>query len=308
MDAGQQNQLRELLSKANEFQTKKSTELAQLPRQIRSGDLFIFPIDLPLTFVAVLSNSKDKELWFFVPGDEFPTIGTRDVAVPAFSSEGPLNFRCGNGVWIHTDDVNFDNRIGLLDSVYVEHIHDHLARDVKDNLPTAGSLLAADLDPDYEEWVEELSSAVRLFKQELLDQAFKSEATTTSMDGDITVAYSFSKNWMRAAGIDSSMALSADASGIDKLPELDEGEHTPVGCPIKMFDGPGTLVAIQYADEVLFQIYNLEEGQVPPKVVANGEKLEWHEAGYYWASDEIKWSDDMIEFSINDEQYLPIER
>lgn len=303
MNSEKQKELRSLFIDGLRFQKEKRDRLDTMPRVVSPGELFLFPVDMAVKWCTTFTHSKDDELWYIVPGDEFPEVGTRDVVLPDSCDESPLVFRCGNGIWVHLDDFDFDQRIGQIDRQYVEQIRDHLGRIVKNDLPTVDSLVETDDDPDYIEWIEELSAAVQEFEEQLL----RDESAAHGEERTIlpSTAYNFGTDWMAKAGIEST-ALAADAAGINEVPRLDS-ELAPIGAVID-FEGPGVLVAIQYPTEIVFQVFRLENKQTPPEIVANGDKLDWFEMGAYWATDEVQWSGNLIEFSINGEKQLPIER
>jgi len=131
-----------------------------------AGSLFIFdlPVEVPVQWCVIFQHPSNEDLWFTVPGDEFPLVGTKDVELPAGSDCGPLNLRCQSGVWVHTDFFSTAQRFGEIAPIFVEQVRDRLSRIVEGGLPDAPALLAVESDPDYLEWMGELSEAVDDFQ------------------------------------------------------------------------------------------------------------------------------------------------
>ena len=133
---------------------------------VSAGSLFIFklPVEVPVQWCAIFQHPDNEELWFTVPADEFSLVGTKDVEVPEGTACGPLNLRCQSGVWIHANDFSTVKQVGEIEAIFVEQVQDRLSRIVSGDLPDASFLVGVESDPDYLEWIEELSEAVDDFQ------------------------------------------------------------------------------------------------------------------------------------------------
>lgn len=170
MSPGERNQKRSLMDEALGKYRSNAAAIAQLPKEVSPGDLFVFrlPKPVPVEWCVVFSHPDNRDLWFVVPGDQCHLIGTRDIEVPTFAEYGPMNLRCGCGLWIHSDDFNFEFRTGRLDMQYIEQVRDRLAQIVDNDLPTVESIRETDTHPDYVDWMEDLSAAVDALESELV--------------------------------------------------------------------------------------------------------------------------------------------
>ena len=136
--------------------------IASTPSTPICGSLFTLdlPVEIPVLWCFVSTHPDDSKLWFTVPGDEMPLVGRKDVEVPRTRKGRCIRLRCGSGIWIHEDDLLNGSQVDALDLIYVEQVADRLARWAQDDLPALESLIETESDPDYIDWIEELSAAI----------------------------------------------------------------------------------------------------------------------------------------------------
>jgi len=293
MKSERESQLRELLERSLQNDERRRSSAATGAPGIEPGDLFLFsmPDPPPVKWCVVLSHSEDPSLWFVVPGDEFSLVGTRDVAVPASAENGPLNLRCACGLWVHHDDFQLPNRIGRIDGDFVEQVRDHLTRMLHNDLPTAEFLVDTDTDPDYLDWMEELSAGVSEFEAQLLESDTGSATT-------FLVSSSASQNWYEAiSGIESpTFALSAASR------ELDEQlTPPPTGLQIPI-EGEGQLVALLYEKGVVLELFNRPETVELPTVIELGERsvtVAWRRQPSWVDTSLLRWSGEQVRLKID---------
>ena len=302
MNPEKQYKLCSLFTNGLRFQKEKRNRLDALPKTVSPGELFLFPVDVAAKWCATFTHSKDDDLWYIVPGDEFPEVGTQDVALPVFSDEGSLNFRCGNGIWVHVDDFGFDQRVGQIDGQFVEQIRDHLGRIVKNNLPTVESLIQTDSDPDYIEWMEELSAAVQEFEQILLDNESKAKPATQVRS---ILPRSLFREHSREelGGLISSVPDSLAAESKSDYTTESSGEK-PLSAEVP-FQTEGRVFAIRYEGGVVIQAFGFNDS--PPAIHVGdtgAEPIEWHQESEWYSSSIIPFEKNEVVLSIEQHSYV----
>ena len=119
-----------------------------------SGSVFIVKMPNPtaIVFAAVKHHSKDPNLWFFVPGDDFSLIAKSDVA------SNPWNWRCNHGIWIHTDDINSNAKLCEVDSVTLLAIQEKLEQLTNNPIELLNDEMS--FDPDYQDWIVDMQDCL----------------------------------------------------------------------------------------------------------------------------------------------------
>ena len=275
-----QNELKALLEQGLQFQKSKQEELAQLPEKVGAGDLFLLPVSVPVKWCAVFQNSKDKDLWYVVPCDEFSLLGTCDVALPEFADEAPLNFRCGHGLWIHFEDFNLGRRVGRIDQSIVDQIRDHLGRVVRGNLPTVETLVETDSDLDYLEWVSELSDEVQVFEQQLLEQSSGKSIQRDANEFRLSIDAFRDHQTEDLLGLVSQRDYSLVAESKSEY-ALDPSEPKAKSHELP-FETDGKLFAMSYEGGVVLQAFGV--GESPPEVLFGDAAVEWHRDSEWFTS------------------------
>lgn len=296
MNFNRQNELRKLFSEGIEFQKSKQEQLDMLPRKIFAGDLFLFHMPQPVAvkWCAIFKHPNNSELWYVVPGDDLMLVGARDVAVPEDTQEGPMVLRCGCGLWVHEDDFALKNRIGQIDQEYVEQVRDHLSRIVDNDLSKDETIVSVDDDPDYLEWMEELSAAVHAFEEKLLDEESETSDDSNQLSGSVSIpANNFSQNWFAEAGLSPNLSLAADSGGLTSLPEMPS--KSSLGTKVD-YGGEGNLFAIKNAEGIYLFICNLQDEDLPPvrKNTANSNDEAWHTTPNGFSTSLFEWTGDNV--------------
>jgi len=162
---------RNLLEEALRKYRSNAPQVANYAKKVCLGDLYFFvdpaTTGIPVQFCVVLQHKDDSDLWFVVPGDQMHLIGTCDVEIPKFVEFGPMNFRCGNGLWVHTDDFNFEHRTGRMGLTVIEQCQDVLSRMVTGDLTEVEFIIENETHPDYVDWMKELQQAVGQLEENL---------------------------------------------------------------------------------------------------------------------------------------------
>ncbi|MFO1065524.1 MAG: hypothetical protein U0892_16795 [Pirellulales bacterium] len=177
--------------------------------QIHPGELLIVPTaeSLSAWWCAVFSHPRDEKLWFLVPGDEFPLIGTADFPVPASPIGCPLNFRCGCGIWVHRDDLRSSRCCGRLDHFNTEAIHDHVAQIAANRLSYDQDRIETDELFEYQEWMTQVQSAA---------DSWSDIVEASHAEAEIFFVSDASDAW--AAEVDLHLALAASTVAVTREP------------------------------------------------------------------------------------------
>ena len=298
MDQKLTQKLESLFKNGLEFQRKKRERIAGLENRVGPGDLFVFSVPLPISWCVVFSHSQDKDLWFIVPGDDFPEVGTHDVALPDSDEEGPLNFRCSYGLWVHSEDFDFNNRIGQIRLQHVEQIRDHLARIVRGDLPTAESIIEVDEDIDYQEWIGELSAAVQQFEQRLLNEEASEQQTI------VIPASAFKQRSIDELAefiSPAAFALAAE-SAIDSPVESTTGSAVSAKLPVDLENK--TIFAIKYDKGLVIQAFGFDD-QPPEMQFGESDKksVQWHQDKQCFTSSLIAFEGGKVHLVIDEQSF-----
>jgi hypothetical protein len=124
------------------------------------GDLYVFDAgeDVGLEWLVVRSHPDDPGLLLLAPADDFPRIGTPDVALPLELVGRPLSVRCGETDWFPASFCAPRLRVGAVPEHALGLVCQRLADLARGRaIPTADA--AIDLDPEYEEWIGEVARA-----------------------------------------------------------------------------------------------------------------------------------------------------
>jgi len=149
------------ISAAVEKMERNDERMANAPEGPSTGDLYVFSAtaELGIQWAIVRPHVDDAELWFMVPFDMDPFVGTWDINVPEFSDAGAGVLRCGRGIWIHTDDMRLGTRSGFLEADYVDEVKQRLAAMVHGEIVPGTHNPEVDEDPEYQEWIGEVTAA-----------------------------------------------------------------------------------------------------------------------------------------------------
>ena len=238
--------------------TETQTRLARSSIAPSLGDIFVFVTTSAdgIEWAVVLQHTDDPDLWFLIPYDQNPLVGTWDVATSEQSSAGPGTLRCGSGIWIHADDILFGERSGFLEPHDVRNAQVRLAAMVDESVRLNSSRAEVVDDPDYQEWIDEVTAA-----SEQLEAKLRTPPAKISISD-------FSTNWAAAAGVRSARptALAADTGGLGAAPQ--DAIATLPGLVIAG-QLPGALIAVQEPGGIRL-LYQPANQEAPPRVCIKG--------------------------------------
>lgn len=142
--------------------------IARCNQEPSAGDVYVFAetAALGIEWVAVLRNVDDPSIWFCLPMDMNPMVGTDDVPVPESSDAGSATIRCGRGLWMHQYFLATSGaRSGFLESRYVDKARAIMSAMVTGQCYSIKVRSDVDFDPDYEEWIQDVTVAACRLEQ-----------------------------------------------------------------------------------------------------------------------------------------------
>ena len=127
------------------------------------GDRYIFAhhaLKIGIEWACIKKHHDDKDLWFMMPFDRNPLVGTWDIAISKFSEAGAGTLRCGRGIWKHVDDISRSGKLmrHQLETEYVNEAAERLSAMVNDLVPTAHRPDVDEL-PEYQNWLDVVAAA-----------------------------------------------------------------------------------------------------------------------------------------------------
>jgi hypothetical protein len=138
------------------------------------GDIYLAPSrQAAIVDWAVIQPHPDNaSLLYFVPVDDHPLVGAGDVVVPRRTAGSRLVLRCGDGLWAQSD--HFDVRLwtGRIGQEYVQAARQTLAKMVRGSLAISAARLENEADPEYDDWMREVSVARQALEQWLEDAGY----------------------------------------------------------------------------------------------------------------------------------------
>ncbi len=138
------------------------------------GDIYLAPSrQAAIVDWAVIQPHPDNaSLLYFVPVDDHPLVGAGDVVVPRRAAGSRLVLRCGDGLWAqcaHFDVSLWSGRIG---PEYVQAARQTLARIVRGSLEISAARVENEADPEYDDWMREVSVARQALEQWIEDAGY----------------------------------------------------------------------------------------------------------------------------------------
>jgi hypothetical protein len=168
---------------------KKNIEQLKQRGQHALGDSYFFmeSRDLPVRWVSILQHVDNRSLWYLVAADDYPGVGSCDVELPPKHEWAPMVLRCGVGFWAHERDLKPGNYAGRLVGDPLDDARLRLSEMVHGTVPMPASDLATDEDPDYCDWMEELSSVAERIELRLQSEPIvvAAPANSKSWVGDL---------------------------------------------------------------------------------------------------------------------------
>ncbi len=226
------------------------------------GDLYVFSAtaELGVEWAIVTQHVDDASLWFIVPFDQNSMAGTWDVVVTESSEGGPGTLRCGRGIWIQAEDLAIASRSGFLESWYIEKAKSRLAAMVAADCDDQFSQPEVDDDPDYQEWLDEVTAAAERLESQLREEP------------EVISVAAFGTNWAETLRPKSYQAsdspmLVAESSGLGSLPEQ---KFNPSPGYLMAERLPGKLVAVH--DGAVVRLHYYPAGiEIAPEMKTSSE-------------------------------------
>ena len=142
------------------------------------GDLYVFDAgeDVGLQWLVVRFHPDDPKMLLLAPADDFPLTGTPDLSLPHEVLGRPITIRCGETDWFPATFCSPRLRSGTVPDAALGLVRRRLAEFARGRA-TATPNASVDLDPEYEEWIDEVSHA----RLSLLARAEASQPTATDV-------------------------------------------------------------------------------------------------------------------------------
>ncbi len=164
------DKVRRFTAEINQKQAQLDEKLSHFPKQPQLGDIFIFdnPKTMGLQWVIVDSHVKEKNWWLTVPADDYPLVGSTDIAISKKSLCSPLTLRFGEnqGLWIHKRDFDINSRVGFLEEWDQERAFEKVEQIRAGKIKNTASQAETDIDPEYEEWMAIVTQGQQALMQE----------------------------------------------------------------------------------------------------------------------------------------------
>ncbi|WP_020473482.1 hypothetical protein [Zavarzinella formosa] len=124
------------------------------------GDLYVFDAgdDVALEWLVVRFHPDDSSLLLLAPADDFPLAGPPDIVLPETLVGRRLTIRCGETDWFPADFCESRLRVGAVPEQAISSVRQRLA-DLVRGRPVEPADRSADFDPEYEEWIGDVSRA-----------------------------------------------------------------------------------------------------------------------------------------------------
>lgn len=279
------NTFANLFDVSSDVRAQISARERSRPKRLEAGDLFFLkmPVPVPVAWCSVFPHSKDRDLWYCVPGDSYSLASATDVSSPASPVRDELHFRCRCGLWVHAEDIDLANRFDRLDVAEVDSIRTVIS-ELSANLIAILFDDEVGSDPDYIEWID----ALRLAVDTLLDSLHNEESHSVRLIGIESVI----------AHLGQSLSLAAD----DSATPVSDSTSPSLLQRLQVFDSvEGSLQACLYGDGVIVEWHPARIDSARPVVVHDATPMEWVSQETFWCTHLISWSDDRLQLSVNGE-------
>ena len=164
------DKVRHFTAEINQKQAQLEEKLSHLPKQPQLGDIFLFdnPKTMGLQWAIVDSHIKDKNWWLTVPADDYPLVGSTDIAISKKALCSPLTLRFGQnqGLWIHKRDFDINSRVGVLEEWDQERAFDKVEQIRSGKIKNSALQAETDIDPEYAEWMATVNQGQQALIQE----------------------------------------------------------------------------------------------------------------------------------------------
>ncbi len=157
--SGPADRIRVAIAEAAEKMTRQPVQPAGRDAPA-PGDLYVFDAgdDVGLEWLVVRFHPDDPSLLLLAPMDDFPLVGTPDLALPREIVGRLLTVRCGETDWFPASLCSPRLRAGAVPEPALVLVRQRLA-DLARGRPIATEDESCDFDAEYEEWVGEVARA-----------------------------------------------------------------------------------------------------------------------------------------------------
>lgn len=268
---------------------------------IQPGDRFLMPDgpDAQMSWVAILPNKDDSELWYIVAADQFSLVGTADVVVEGGDDAAQLVLRCGHGLWAKKTDLSPELYLGRIGEDFVDHAKEKLQSMVQGQLVGTADAELTDDDPAYLEWEEEISSIVEAIEHRIQRPKVSLSFRNADPDWKKHVKYDY-------AADHTSMAASS-GEGFGMVAESPDHPAIVINDVL-----PGSVVVLRDYAEILLQYFPLSDESPENVALVNGQNFEcdWGDKpiqGPYLLSNRIPLSERGVEITFESGKTILIE-
>lgn len=139
----------------------------------RPGDLYVLTetAEIPIQWLVVERDVADAEGYLVIPADSHPMVGSADVAVPPEAPSGALSLRCAFEVWVRARDLDPEMRTGFVDDDLLEKARRKRAEIQSGNLLGSSRQRGTDVEPEYQDWAQDVLAKAQDIASELSDGA-----------------------------------------------------------------------------------------------------------------------------------------
>ncbi len=157
------------LERANK-QSKRKDKLAQRPNFPQERDIFRFnyPGTKDFDWVILRQDEQNPELLLTVPADDNPLVGSSDIKLPDSALSSPLTLRCQKSLFIHKKQFELWRRVGLVEKWHWYRALDKLKQLKTGELRSSALQQETDDDPEYLEWMSQVSQSKAALEQALV--------------------------------------------------------------------------------------------------------------------------------------------
>jgi hypothetical protein len=149
-------------------------KLRQCPPYPQARDIWVFapPKTMGLQWVILAQDEKKPGFLLTVPADANPMVGSADVELPKSALCSPLTLRCQYSVSIHKTNFDINGRVGILEKWHWYRALDKIKQIYKGKLRSSVLQQETDHDPDYKEWMGQVSNGRKVLLRYFRRRAF----------------------------------------------------------------------------------------------------------------------------------------
>jgi hypothetical protein len=289
-----------LTRQSPQWARESRARLEKLPgddNPLQPGDLYTLavPDATPIRWLLVKRGPDDPRALFFIPADDTPAVGGADLAVGAEEPWGPCTLRCGAGLWIDESTLRGKaRRAGRLGQDWLDRVQKVLHHLVRGSLSLTVEQKVGDLDPDLQDWLDEVGSIRRQTADWLnRGQLIPWEDLAPAPPAVVLTWYS------RQAAPQASR-LAASGSGLRGriARRLDEARQTRWAT---ISQGPSGSLLVQAGHEGVRAVWSGAEADRPELSIRDGQSfrsLRWSFEDSVLVSEILPWQEQEVELRL----------